>query len=90
MTCFVFHLSSIDNYAYLVNLSLMSFLFIKVKLQVNLQYVGGNKVTDLSELQTRLGQERKNYSGLVSDQKTRVTCPVGSGHNGPQMMSSAC
>lgn len=55
MTCFVFHLSSIDNYAYLVNLSLMSFLFIKVKLQVNLQYVGGNKVTDLSELQTRLG-----------------------------------
>lgn len=49
MTCFVFHLSSIDNYAYLVHLSLMSFLFIKVKLQVNLQYVGGNKVTDLAK-----------------------------------------
>lgn len=49
MTCFVFHLSSIDNYAYLVHLSLMSFLFIKVKLQVNLQYVGGNKVTDLTK-----------------------------------------
>lgn len=49
MTCFVFHLSSIDNYAYLVHSSLMSFLFIKVKLQVNLQYVGGNKVTDLTK-----------------------------------------
>lgn len=49
MTCFVFHLSSIDNYTYLVHLSLMSFLFIKVKLQVNLQYVGGNKVTDLTK-----------------------------------------
>lgn len=49
MTCFVFHLSSIDNYAYLVHSSLMSFLFIKVKLQVNLQYVGGNKVTDLAK-----------------------------------------
>lgn len=49
MTCFVFHLSSIDNYAYLVHLSLMSFLFIKVKLQVNLQYVDGNKVTDLAK-----------------------------------------
>lgn len=46
MTCFVFHLSSIDNYSYSVHSSLMSFLFIKVKLQVNLQYVGGNKVTD--------------------------------------------
>lgn len=49
MTCFVFHLSSIDNYTYLVHLSLMSFLFIKVKLQVNLQYVDGNKVTDLAK-----------------------------------------
>lgn len=49
MTCFVFHLSSIDNYAYLVHSSLMSFLFIKVKLQVNLQYVDGNKVTDLAK-----------------------------------------
>ena len=67
----------------------MYFLFIKVKLQFNLQYVGGNKVTDLSELQTRLGQERKNDSGLVSDQKTRVTCPVRSGHNGPEILSSA-
>lgn len=49
MTCFVFHLSSIDNYSYSVHSSLMSFLFIKVKLQVNLQYVGGNKVTDLAK-----------------------------------------
>lgn len=49
MTCFVFHLSSIDNYSYSVHSSLMSFLFIKVKLQVNLQYVDGNKVTDLAK-----------------------------------------
>lgn len=68
MTCFVFHLSSIDNYAYLVHLSLMSFLFIKVKLQVNLQYVGGNKVTDLAKKEKMtldLFQTRRLESGWI-------------------------